>query len=360
MPIFGTVSASNPPSFRNILINGVMDIYQRGQTSTGLTGEQYGSADRMKLNINTAGTWSMNVVNDGPTGTGFRNSCNVICTTADTSLASGDYVVFAQLVEGQNLQATKKGSANAESITVSFWAKSSNTGTYVCELYDADNSRQASKSFTINSANTWEREVITFTPDTTGQFDNDNALSLYCQIWMAAGTNFTSGTLSNGSWNTASSGNRAAGQLNLANRVGNYMAITGWQMEIGSVATEFERRPITLEQMLCYRYYYRMKATGNYSHFSLARAFSSTQASAIIYLPVPLRAYPSASYFTPVSGNYDYSLTSINLLANYTTDLRTFQVEMTGSFSGVSTAAIFASSDSANSSNVFIDYSAEL
>jgi len=263
MALFGTVSASNPPSFRNILINGAMDIYQRGQTSTGLTGEQYGSADRMKLNITTAGTWSMNVVNDGPTGTGFRNSCNVICTTADSSLASGDYVVFAQLVEGQNLQATKKGSANAESITISFWAKSSNTGTYVCELYDADNSRQASKSFTINSANTWEREVITFTPDTTGQFDNDNALSLYCQIWMAAGTNFTSGTLSNGSWNAASSSNRAVGQLNLANRVGNYMAITGWQMEIGSVATEFERRPYGMELQLCQRYYEKTATNTN-------------------------------------------------------------------------------------------------
>jgi hypothetical protein len=80
----------------------------------------------------------------------------------------------------------------------------------------------------------------------------------------------------------------------------------------------------------------------------------------VIYLPVPLRAFPSASYFTPVSGNYDYSLTEVNLLANYTTDLRTFQVDLTGSFGGTSTAAIFASSNSANSANVYIEYSAEL
>jgi len=270
-----------------------MDIYQRGQTATGLTGEQYGSADRMKININTAGTWSMNVVSDAPTGTGFRNSCNVICTTADTSLAAGDYVVFAQLVEGQNLQVTKKGTANAESITVSFWAKSSNTGTYVCELFDADNSRQASKAFTINSANTWEKEEITFTPDTTGQFDNDNALSLYCQIWLAAGTTFTSGTLSNGSWNPASSGNRAAGQLNLANRVGNYMAITGWQMETGSVATPFERRPYGTELSLCQRYFMRDSSLVVWMY--LAHAVGSNYTRTTVFLPTTMRANPTVS-----------------------------------------------------------------
>jgi hypothetical protein len=189
----------------------------------------------------------------------FSNSCNLICTTADSSLSAGDFLVFQQRFEGLNVQQIQKGTPAAESVTVSWYAKSSNTGTYICELFDDDNTRQCSKSWTINAANTWEKKSVTFPADTTGRLDNDNLLSFILNFWLAAGTTWTSGTL-NTTWASTTSANRAVGQFNLAGNINNYMAITGVQMELGSVATPFERRPFGTELALCQRYFAKTAA----------------------------------------------------------------------------------------------------
>jgi len=257
-----TSLTGRPLSNRNIIINGAMTVVQRNANTTAVTSDGYHSADRWAISINSAGTWSMNVdsvgVNRaGPSGTEFGNSSNLICTTADSSLSASDYLLFIQPIEGLNLQQVKKGTANAESLTLSFWVKSSNTGTYICELYDVDNSRTCAQSYTINSAGTWEKKTVTIPPDTTGRFDNDNANSLSCNFWLAAGTTFTSGTL-NTTWASVTNANRAVGQLNIANRVGNYIAFTGIQLELGTVATPFEMRSYGAELALCQRYYYAL------------------------------------------------------------------------------------------------------
>jgi uncharacterized membrane-anchored protein len=98
--------------------------------------------------------------------------------TADASPGAGDYVFLNYNIEGQNLQYLKKGTANAESLTLSFWTKSNKTGTYIAELNDFDNTRQISKAYTINASNTWEKKTITYAGDTTGTLDNDNNTSL--------------------------------------------------------------------------------------------------------------------------------------------------------------------------------------
>jgi hypothetical protein len=240
---------------RNLIINGAMQIAQRNTSVTGITTSDYYTADRWRIPLSSAGTWTMNVDSSGPTNTEFRRSANVICTTADSSLAAGDVFVFEQRIEGQNLQGIKKGTSAAESLTVSFWVKSSNTGTYICEFVDVDNTRQISKSYTINTANTWEKKTITVPPDTTGQFDNDNAQSFQLIFWLAAGTTFSSGTLNSSAWASTTAANRAVGQLNLANFSGNYWAVTGIQLETGTVATPFEMRDIGQELALCQRYF---------------------------------------------------------------------------------------------------------
>jgi hypothetical protein len=240
---------------RNLIINGAMQIAQRNTSVTGITTGDYRTADRWYFYVSSTGTWTMNVESSAPTNTEFRNSSNVICTTADSSLSAGDELAIIQNIEGFNCQGIKKGTANAESITVSFWVKSSNTGTFICELRDEDNSRQISKTYTINAANTWEKETITFPPDTTGAFDNDSNSSLRLFMWLAAGSNFTSGTLNSTAWASSVNTNRVVGQLNLANRVGNYLAITGVQLETGTVATPFEIRQYGTEFALCQRYF---------------------------------------------------------------------------------------------------------
>ena len=241
-------------NFRNIIINGDMSIAQRGTSATGLTGGAYNTADRFYLNMGTAGTWTNTISTDVPTGQGFAKSFKLDCTTANASLSAGSYMTVQQRFEGQNLQYLKKGTANAESLTLSFWVKSNKTGTYIAYLRDGDNSRDISKSYTIDSANTWEKKTITFAGDTTGTLDNDNNLSFYIYFWLAAGTDYTSGTLAT-SWQSSTAVNNAVGQVNLADSTDNEWYITGVQLEAGTTASDFEFLPVDVNLNRCQRYF---------------------------------------------------------------------------------------------------------
>ena len=293
-----TALTNRPLSNRNIIINGAMQIAQRNANTTAITTDGYYSPDRWNINISSSGTWTMNVDSAGVNRVGpdeFSNSCNLICTTADSSLSAGDFLVFQQRFEGLNVQQIEKGTPAAESVTVSWYAKSSNTGTYICELFDNDNTRQCSKSWTINAANTWEKKSVTFPADATGRLDNDNLLSFILNFWLAAGTTWTSGTL-NTSWASTTSANRAVGQFNLAGNINNYMAITGVQMELGSVATPFERRPFGTELALCQRYYAKFNSlSGDYVGFASGVCDTTTAGFMFVQYPVAMRTSPTLS-----------------------------------------------------------------
>ena len=248
---------------RNIIINGAMQVAQRGTSWTGLTTIGY-RLDRFEFYLGSFGTWTATQSTDVPTGSGFANSFKIECTTANASLASGNVGIIRQPIEGQNLQQLAKGTASAKNITVSFWVKSNKTGTYIFELYDGDNTRQVSASYSVSSSNTWEKKEITIDGDTTGAFDNDNVASLYVQWWLGAGSSFTSGTL-NTSWASNVDANRVVGQVNLADTVGNTFQITGVQLEVGSVATPFEHRSYGAELAACQRYFEKFTGLLQYS-----------------------------------------------------------------------------------------------
>ena len=248
------LSGISSQPFRNIVINGDMQVAQRNTTSSGITADGYYTLDRFNLQINSLGTFTMSQSTDVPSGYGFAKSLKLDCTTADASPSAGDYFVLAQKFEGQNLQYLKKGTANAVSLTASFWVKSTKTGTFICELSDSDNSRSISKSYTVNVTNTWEFKTVTFAGDTTGALDNDNASSLILYFHLAAGTNFTSGTLQT-SWGTRTNANIAVGQVNIADSTSNDFLITGVQLEAGTSATDFEFLPIDVSLGRCLRYY---------------------------------------------------------------------------------------------------------
>jgi hypothetical protein len=241
---------------RNLIINGAMQVAQRG-VSTSIThpaGGAHFSPDRFEVGITATDQLAATLSQSTTAPDGFSNSLKFEVTTAETTLDANELVTIRQKIEGQDLQRIAKGTSSAEQVTASFWVRSSNTGTYILELYDLDNTRQVSKSYTINSANTWEYKTITFPADTTGAFDNDNNLSLYFMFWLAAGSDFTSGTL-NTSWASETTANRVVGQANLIASTNDFY-ITGIQLEVGSVATEFDHRSFAEELALCQRYFF--------------------------------------------------------------------------------------------------------
>ena len=286
-------------NFRNIIINGDMSIAQRSTSVSSITSSTYNTIDRLFTGASSAGTWTQSQSTDVPTGQGFATSAKMDCTTANTSLGSSARLQITQYIEGQNLQYLKKGTSSAESTTLSFWVKSNKTGTYICELLDADNSnRHINKSYTISSANTWEKKTITFAGDTTGAFGNDNARSLDVMFWLAAGSNFTSGTLDT-SWGSTTTADRAVGQVNLADSTSNDWYITGVQLEAGTSASDFEFLPFDVNQKRCQRYYFKTGGTsatavGNASkNFMNVLVHAGTDARGQFFRPTMMRASPT-------------------------------------------------------------------
>jgi len=248
----------------NLLINGAMQVAQRGTSTASITGTNYYTADRFQFLINTLGTWTQTIENDAPTGSGFRKSIKNLCTVIDTP-AAGDYCITEQVIEGQNLQAIRKGTASAQSVVLSFWVKANKTGTYICQLRDDDNTRSVSKSYTITASATWQYVSIVFPADTTGVFDNDANGSLRVRWWLATGSTYSSGTL-NTTWQTEVAANVAVGQVNLADTLNNYWQMTGAQLTVGAVATPFEFKPYAEVLRACQRYYYRRSNIGGYNY----------------------------------------------------------------------------------------------
>jgi len=253
---FSLIGARN----RNVIINGAMVVNQRGFTgSSGATANGAYTTDRFFIEHSqdgavSAGQTTMNsTVGGNAYADGFNSALHYRVTTADASLSANQYALIAQPIEGFNVQGFKKGTANAQQFTLSFWVRSSLTGTYIAELRDNDNTRFVSKSYTIDTANTWEKKTLTYPADTTGVLDNDNGGSLYVFWWLAAGSTYTSGTLGT-TWHTTAA-NRTVGQVNFLATAGNNFFLTSVQLEVGKVATPFEYRSIGEELALCKRYY---------------------------------------------------------------------------------------------------------
>jgi hypothetical protein len=192
-----------------------MQLAQRSTSVASITASGYYTIDRMNLALTTLGTWTMSQSTDVPTGEGFATSLKLDCTTADASPAAGDLFVLQHRIEAQNLQYLKKGTASAVSTTLSFWVKSTKTGTFIVGLYDNDNNRLISKSYTVDVTDTWEKKTITYEGDTTGALDNDNGAGLNLNFYLGAGTTYTSGTLQT-TWDTYADANSAVGQVNIA------------------------------------------------------------------------------------------------------------------------------------------------
>jgi hypothetical protein len=254
----GTIA--NQSAFKNIIINGDMSIAQRGTSSTSVTAGNY-TVDRFRYSkAGSSPTFTISQDTTVPSGQGFSKSLKLEVTTTNATTAA-EWGIIEQKFEGQNLQYLKKGTSSAESLTLSFWVKASKTGTYIIRLDDNDNTRQISKSYTISTANTWEKKTLTFDGDTSGTLDNDNAQSLSVEWCLFAGTDYTSGTLAT-SWESNTNANSYVGQVDAFDTVNNTFFLTGVQLEAGTAASDFEFLPYDINRDRCYRYYYKVSSSG--------------------------------------------------------------------------------------------------
>jgi len=297
----------NANQFRNIVINGDMSIAQRATSTASITSAGYHTVDRFQTSITNMGTWTQSQSTTVPSGQGFATSLKMDCTTADASPAAGDDLKIRTKFEGQNLQYLKKGTSSAESLTASFWVRSNKTGTYIVELMDNDNSyRHINKSYTISSADTWEKKTITFAGDTTGAFGNDNGASLEMSFYLGAGSNQTSGTLQT-SWGAYTAANRAVGQVNLADSTSNEWYVTGVQLEAGSVASDFEFLPVDVNLGRCQRYFTKIsygQLSGEDVIFGLTFGGDGSDNVMFTYrFPVDMRSAPTITIGTTGGGS---------------------------------------------------------
>jgi len=267
-----TNASATPAVGRNIIINGAMNVAQRGTSFTGIGASSgySGPIDRFRLSAgSTAGRLTATQTADGPNGIS-ANCLKLDCTTADTSIAGGEKLIIEQRFEGQNLQRIGKGVAGAKQVTVSFYAKANASFTFACELFDFDNQRQISKLFSVTSD--WSRIELTFPADVddgSSSLADDSAAAMSLFLHLHAGTNFTSGTLNTSSFANNTNANRAVGIDSFFSNTNNNFFLTGVQMEIGSQATNFEHRSVGEELALCYRYTQRHPSSDSGENFNI-------------------------------------------------------------------------------------------
>jgi len=299
-----TANITNNLSNRNKVINGSAIVSQRGSNNViGVADGGFFCADRFKHVINAIGGYTIHHEADAPTG--FSHSHKVQTTTADTSLDSGSVYMIRYIFEGQDVQDFAKGTSDAKQYALSFFVKTTNlTGTFVVELIDAVNTRHCCKSYTVSSAGSWQKVELIFPADTTGAITSDNAGRFEMNFYIGAGSGYTSGTLQTTWGGRSGDANRAAGQTaQIASSTSNRFQITGVQLEVGSVATDFEHRSFHDELLRCYRYYNKK----NPGYGRIGHMASTDVISFIMDLPCEMRASPTITnevglYFAKQNG----------------------------------------------------------
>ena len=273
---------------RNLIINGAMQVFQRGDSADTLSNGDY-TADRFRAGVSgTDGNLDYDKVTSG-NPVGFANSLKFSMDASESSLDAGDNVRIQYRAEGQDCQGFKKGTSSAEKMTVSFWAKSSVASTYTLEIEDGDNSRVIGKSYTIDTADTWQHFTLTFDGDTTGTLNNDNGTGFQFHWWLDAGSTYTSGTF-NTAWQATVANERVYDTTGWLESTSPEFYLTGVQVEVGPLATPFEHRSYGEELALCQRYYWKYEP-----QFFLMGRFSASSGNPYgeLFYPVTMRANPS-------------------------------------------------------------------
>ena len=286
----GSAQTSATRPFLNRLINGGMTIDQRNAgASYTPTGASPYCLDRWKVDISQSS--KLTVQQDAGAVTppvGFTDYLGVTSSSA-YSVTGNDYFVLRQAIEGFNIADLNWGTANAKTVTLSFWVRSSLTGTFGGALLNNGVNRSYPYSYTISSANTWEYKTITIAGDTSGTWLTNNGIGMFVQFGLGVGSTY-SGT--GGAWESAYRFS-ATGAVSVVGTNGATFYITGVQLEVGSTATSFDYLDYGRSLIQCQRYYERVTATANYMTYANGQAISTTGANGPWIFNVVKRAAPT-------------------------------------------------------------------
>ena len=293
-----TANITNNLSNRNAIINGAMEISQRNTSFNQPADADY-TLDRFAVFRNGAGIMDIEQSTTVPTGEGFKKSLKCTVDTADSSIGGVDFGGLFHKIEGQNINQFEFGNSSAKQFTLSFFVRSNITGTYSVSFRNGSANRYLVKEYTISSADTWQKITITDTADLTGTWASDNTTGVDIR-WCLWEGGFTAAPNTWGTGNVVGSINN----VNWVETVGNTFYLTGVQLEVGSVATDFEHRSFAQELALCQRYYYQPIPTGLASILPSIlnmSQYNSAQAYGHIPMPVEMRTNPSLDQATGTS-----------------------------------------------------------
>ena len=293
---------------RNLVINGAMQVAQRGtaRTVSNNGAEGYQTLDRFSFNYGNSAGGVATISQDTtvPSGYGFSKSYKVDIATADTSIDSTHMIYISHRIEAQNIRNSGWDYTSTSSyITLSFWARSVKAGIYnVVFRADDVGAKYYPVEYTL-VANTWKKVTITVPGDSSLVFNDDTGSGLDIRWNLQLGTDRDNGTANQ--WNATDTGNAGtSNQVNFFDHVDNNFFLTGVQLEVGETATDFEHRIYGDEVARCQRYYYRISCDGSHDGvYSIGNAFTTDDALCAVPFPVAMRAEPTLGFQTGASGH---------------------------------------------------------
>ena len=300
---------------RRMNVNGDMKICQRGTTKTGASTANFYGPDMAINYMYNSGTWTIAQDTDVPPSKEFTHSISYTCTSAQATLASNTYLYHIQRIEAADSWQTQMGTVYAKPVTASFWVKSNLTGTLTAVLENEGNNMSGGgdgaihRPVKINRPDTWEYKTVTFPPHTSVPYDFHTHKGLVFDIWLSAGTDYKSGGAQSGWFEIGSQYRAPHCDTNFGNAVGNYVKLTGIQIEAGETATPYEHRPYGEELALCMRRcqilgsQYQIApggyAPGQSEYNCIGRGWTRSTGiwQTMSFLPVPMCKMPSASVY---------------------------------------------------------------
>lgn len=305
------LAASGSPGtttgFKNRIINGNFTIDQRNAGASVTTSTNYVyPVDRFRVGYGSGGAITAQQSTTVPSSGGFINSLYCTPSTTDNLADSGDFYAVAQTIEGYNIADLSWGTSSAKPVTISFWVRSSITGTYSVTVTNNAGNRCYPATYTISSANTWEQKSVTIAGDTSGTWLTNNGLGMFVAWNLGGGSGYAAGTAN--AWN-AGAYQMTSSQTPWISTSGATFYLTGCQLEVGTTATNFDFRSIGTELALCQRYYWQTPTSDLYHARSASGiAYNTTGIEGVNFsMPVTMRTTPSfslanAGFYSPYVG----------------------------------------------------------